>query len=174
MENENQPQLENKGTNNQDNESELIELEWEAPEFENPEKGHWWFIIVGIVALAVFTIALLMSNFIFALLIVISVFIIFVFALKKPKIVKFKIDGSGIMIDEKLLSYRDLRSFWIFYDPPHIKELSIKSKKWLMTLIKIPLEQEDPSQIREALIKFIPEEEQEQSLIDVITRRIGF
>jgi len=152
----------------------LINLEWRAFEFEKYEKGPIWFIIVGALALILFTVALLLKSFIFAVMIILAVFAVFIYALKEPRLINFKIDGKGILIDHKLYEYQDLKSFWIFYDPPETKELSIQSKKWLAPLIKIPLAEEDPTIIRNALIKFIPEEKQELSLIDVIAKNFRF
>ncbi len=143
---------------------ELINIEWQAPEFEKHEKGPKWFILVGIFALAIFTISLFMKNYIFAAMIIIAVFTIFIYALKEPRVINFKIDGKGIAIAQKLYSYSDLESFWIFYEPPQIKELSIKSKKWLMPFLKIHLADQNPLPIRQALIKFIPEELQKSGL----------
>jgi hypothetical protein len=153
---------------------ELINIEWQAPEFEKYEKGAGWFIALGIIALIFFTVVLLMKNFIFAILIVLIVFTIFIYALKQPRVINFKISGKGITIEDKLFAYQELKSFWIFYEIPDIKELSIRSKKWLMPLIKIPLEEQDPSSIRRALIKFIPEQKQELSLVDIIARNLKF
>jgi hypothetical protein len=154
--------------------SELINIEWQAPEFEKHEKGLIWFIILGISALIVFTIVLIMKNFIFAILIVMMVFVIFIYALKEPRIITFKISAKGIDIGDKNHSFGELKSFWIFYEPPEIKELSVRSKKWITPLIKIPLDKQDPSLIRSALIKFIPEQMQEQSLIDILARNLRF
>jgi len=153
---------------------ELIDIQWQAPEFEKYEKGPGWFIVLGIFALIIFTIVLLMKNFIFAILIILALFTIFIYALKEPRLVTFKISGKGITIDTKIYSYDELKSFWIFYEPPQIKELSLKSKKLLMPLIKIPLKEQNPTLVRGALIKFIPEQKQEQSLIDIVARNIRF
>jgi hypothetical protein len=102
------------------------------------------------------------------------VFTIYIYALKQPRIINFKISGKGITIEDKLYTYQELKSFWIFYEAPEIKELSIRSKKLLMPLIKIPLDEQDPTLIRRTLIKFIPEIKQEQSLVDIISRNLKF
>jgi hypothetical protein len=154
--------------------SELINIEWQAPEFEKYEKGTGWFIALGIIALIFFTIVLIMKNFIFAILIVLIVFTIFLYALKQPRIINFKISGKGITIEDRLFAYQELKSFWIFYEVPETKELSVRSKKWMMPLIKIPLKEQDPSLIRRTLIKFLPEQKQELSLVDIIARNLKF
>jgi len=166
--------MDSENQQNKNNEEQLIDIQWTAPEFEKREKSPAWFLAVGIFALIFFTIALLMKNFIFAVLIIISVFAIFIYAIKTPRQINFKIDGKGLWIGEKLYPYEELNSFWIFFEPSQIKELSIKSKKILAPLIKIPLLDQDPVLIRQALIKFIPEEKQEESLVDIIARGIGF
>jgi hypothetical protein len=154
--------------------SELINIQWQAPEFEKYEKGPSWFIVLGISALIVFTIVILMKNFIFAILIVMMVFLIFLYALKEPHLVTFKISGKGIAVNDKIYSFEELKSFWIFYEPPETKELSVRSKKWLMPLIKIPLDKQDPTLIRSTMIKFIPEQKQEESAVDVIAKNLRF
>ena len=160
--------------NNKIQEQQIIDICWAAPEFEKREKSPAWFLIIGVFALVIFAVALLMKNFIFAILILLAVFAVFIYAIKEPRLAHFKIDSSGIAIDEKLYSYAELDSFWIFYEPGAPKELSIKCKKWLTPLIKISIKDRDPIAIRQALSQFIPEEKQEESLADIIARSIGF
>jgi len=155
-------------------EKELVSFEWQAPEFEKHEKGIGWFITAGVLALIIFTIALLMENFIFAFLIILAVFAIFIYALKEPRMIKFKIGSRGITIEQTLYTYEDLRSFWLFYDPPQLQELAIKSKKWLFPLITIPLAGENPIEIRKTLLRFLPEKKEEESLIDALTKYLRF
>lgn len=67
----------------------LIDIQWPAPEFKKHEKGLLWFIIVGIIGLSIFTLALITKNFIFAAMIILAVFTIFIYALKEPLADKF-------------------------------------------------------------------------------------
>src|SRR4030042_375975 len=97
---------------------ELINIQWQADEFEQHEKGTGWYVVAGIIALVFFGIALLMKNFIFAILIILFAFTIFTYARKSPRRVNFKIDSRGISLDDKLHEYQTLESFWIFYEPP--------------------------------------------------------
>ncbi len=161
-------------TQENNKENTLINIEWQAPEFEKHPKGIGWFIAVGIAALALFTISLLSKDYIFLITIILAVFTVFIYALKEPRSVTFKITGQGITIDDKNYRYSDLISFWIFYDPPETKELSIRSKNWYMPMIGIPLGEQNPVALREILIKFIPEEKQEPSLINIISRALRF
>ncbi|MDP3784660.1 MAG: hypothetical protein Q8R12_01115, partial [bacterium] len=73
-----------------------------------------------------------------------------------------------------LYPYDDLKSFWLNYDPPHVKELYVISKKVLLPQLSIPLGQTDPNQIREHLLKFLEEREIQESLADAIARFFRF
>jgi hypothetical protein len=149
-------------------------IEWSAPEFIKHEKDFSWFAAAGIIAAIIFTISLFAKNYIFGIVIILSVFSLYIWAQKEPKKYKFKINPKGIAIGKNIYGYDNLKSFWIFYDPPRIKYLSIESKKILMPKIVIPIGEEDPNKIRGLLIKFLPEKEQEESLTDVLGRHLRY
>jgi len=92
---------------------------------------------------------------------------------KNPKTIKCKIKSEGVQVNRDLYPYENLKSFWIFYNPPYHQELSIRSKNSFASHIRIPLGDEDPVKIRELLLKFIPEKRQEEALVDVFARMVG-
>ena len=93
---------------------------------------------------------------------------------RKPREVTCRIRAEGVQVNRALYPYETLRSFWIFYDPPHHQELSIRSRKaFTGGYIKIPLGNEDPVKIRKILIRFLPERKQEEALVDVFARLVG-
>jgi len=149
-------------------------LEWSALEFIKYKKNPFWFIIGGLIALGLLIFALISRNFIFALLIILAAFSLYIWSQKEPRKIKFAITARGIMIEKNLYNFDNLKSFWLFYDPPEIKYLSLESKKLFMPYIKIPLGDEDPNKIRELLLKFLPEVKQEESLIDALARHLKF
>jgi hypothetical protein len=149
-------------------------IAWSAPEFTKYEKDFSWFAITGIIAAIIFAISLFTKNYVFAIVIILSVFSLYIWSQKEPRKYKFKINPKGITIGKNTYSYDNLKSFWIFYDPPKIKYLSVESKKIIMPRIVIPIGEEDPNKIRELLIKFLPEKEQEESLTDVLGRHLRY
>lgn len=93
---------------------------------------------------------------------------------KNPRDLTCKIRTEGVQVNNDLYPYDSLKSFWIFYDPPHHQELSLRSRAPLTGgYIKIPLGDADPVQIREMLLKFIHEKRQEEGLADALARTIG-
>jgi hypothetical protein len=149
-------------------------VEWSAPEFKQHSKNKSWFMVIGLIAAGLFFWALLTKNILFALLIGLSYFSITAFALKKPRDIRLSITPRGIKIDKTLYSFDNLKSFWIFYEPPEVKELSLRSKKVIMPYIKIPLSEQNPVKVRKILIKYLPERKHKESLIDNLARSLRF
>jgi hypothetical protein len=152
----------------------LQEFKWKALEFPKKKKNKSWFIIPGLITIALGIFALLTDNILFLIAIVLTFFVFYVYANKEPRIIKFKINEKGIEIDEKLHDFDSLRSFWIFYNPPEQKELSLRSRKTFLPYIRIPLDKENPNEIRKFLSDFLPERRHKEAVIDVWMRRIGF
>jgi hypothetical protein len=134
--------------------------------------------IIAVVSLALFAIAALMQ--IFQKNIITTIFfgllgvVILIRAGKKPEVVDFEINPLGVKVGEQLYGFREIKSFWIEYDPAlDIKELSLQLKKWYRTYVKIPIYDQNPVQLRLILLAFLPEAEHEDTLADTVSRRLG-
>ena len=134
--------------------------------------------IIAAVSLALFAIAALMQ--IFQKNIITTIFfgllgvVILIKAGKKPEVVDFEINPLGVKVGERLYGFREVKSFWIEYDPAlGIKELSLQLKKWYHTYVKIPIYEQNPVQLRLVLLKFLPEVEHKDTLADTVSRRLG-
>lgn len=156
------------------NKKTIDQISWTASEFPHYNKDRSWFIILTIIAIGLLLLALFTKNIIFAVLISISFFSIFIYALKKPENVNLVISHKGVKINKTLYEFNSLKSFWIFYEPPEIKEISLRSKKMVMPYIKIPLGEQNPVEIRRFLIKYLPERKHKESLIDNLARILRF
>ncbi len=149
-------------------------IEWSALEFEKHPKDPAWFLASGFLAIIFLVIAIFMKNFLFAIIVILSAFSIFVWAQKQPKKIKFKLTSRGIIINKILYNYENLNSFWIFYEPPEVKHLSIESKKFFMPKIIISLAEQNPEKIKEFLLKYLPEKEHHESAIDALGKYLRY
>lgn len=145
-------------------------FKWSAPEYEYFEKSADWFWAVIVISLSASVAAFILGNFLFGVLIAVSGIAVALHGVKKPRITDFSITARGITINNKLYPYSSLDSFWIRFNPPFEKVLSIKSKKMFMPYILIPLGETDPNAAREILIKFIREKEHDESFIDFLIK----
>jgi len=153
---------------------ELEEFEWEAPEFEKRGKAKSWFIFPAILTIILGIIALLTDNILFLIFIILAFVVFYMYANKEPRILKFKINEKGVEIDGRIHDFDSLRSFWLFYSPPEEKELSFRSKKTFFPYIRIPLADQNPNELRNFLLKFLPEKHHRESIIDIWMKRVGF
>ena len=133
-------------------------------------------LIIGLVGIALITYFAKSGNYLASFLIFLAGATVTINIFKRdknPKTIKCKIKSEGVQINRDLYPYENLKSFWIFYDPPYHQELSIRSKNTFTSHVRIPLGDHDPVKIRELLLKFIPEKRQEEALVDVFARMVG-
>ena len=149
-------------------------IKWETLEYEYIPKSNNWFWSVGIITLGIMFASVLLGNVLFAILVLIGGLAVIIYGARKPKKVAFSFTSRGLQIDKRLFLYENLRSFWIHYDPPYKKLLTIEPKKILIPTLIIPLGDTDPNAVREYFLKFLKEERREESFIQTISRLIGF
>ena len=149
-------------------------ISWEAEEYGYTPKTKDWYWAVFILTIALVVVAYFLSNFLFGVFVLIAGFTVALYGAKRPRRVTFSLLPQGIQIDQRIYSYRSLKSFWVHYDPPHKKEISIVSKKMLVPRIDLPLGDIDPNAVREILIKFLRETEHHESLPNNIAKHLGF
>jgi len=148
-------------------------LEWDAPSFyHNPQKKYLVLVVIalfcGAGATLFFTRDILMTIFL-----ILSPLVLLLYANKRPTISKVIISPAGVTIDDKVYYYKDLKSFWLDYDPNGPKELSLEARQWHLPYIKISTEDQSPVEIRALMINFIREREHERSLIDFLGKKLG-
>ena len=145
-------------------------IEWQAQEYEFHKKSPEWFWALGIITFALVLTAIVLENFLFAALAVLSGFSLALYGARKPRIVAFKIDPRGITVEDKLYDYENIKKFWINYDPPRRKEIFIESKKTFSPLITVELGDADPSLVREYLSLYAKEGKIDEPFITTLAR----
>ena len=149
------------------------EITWEASSFYfNPQKRYLSLTVIALVA-GGGGILFFRGDMLTAIFLLLCSLILILYAGKSPEVSKISINQRGIAIGETVYYYKDLRSFWIHYEPGSLKELSLEAKKWYMPYVKVSIENKNPLVMRSLLVNFIPEKEHEHSLVDIISRKIG-
>ena len=147
-----------------------ILLEWEGPEYEHHPKEKKWYLVASLILSAIIIYALVNNSPIMAITFVLVGIVGYIQLEKKPQILSFKVTYDGILVGDELYHFDNIKSFWIFYQPPHIKILSLSVDAILLPYIHIPVHQIDPVKLREVLLDFIPEKKQKPTIIDTIER----
>ncbi len=150
--------------------SEGVMHAWRGAEYEHYAKEKKWYLVAIIILATIIVYALVTNSPIMAITFILIGAVGYIYLEKPPRILDFKITSSGIMVGNELYEYADIKSFWIFYEPPHTKIISLHIDAILTPYIHIPIHSENPVELRKTLLKFIPEEKQEPSMVDNIER----
>lgn len=141
---------------------------WRANEFEKKEKSFRLILILYLVVFGLIVFALFTDNIFMAIIFILFGVIFHFFNNKEPEIYTFGITSDGVFAQDHIYEFSSLENFWIFFDPEGKKELSLKSKKFFMPYISIPLGSTDPVKVRKILIDFLPETEHNHGIADIL------
>ncbi len=150
-------------------------IQWSAPEYVYHQKGPVWYVVISGIGIAFISYFLFTKDFLTATLFFLLLLILLYFGQKKPRIVKITLSKSGVDIDDMHISFRQIKSFWLIYEPPAIKTLNFETATYFNKVITVQLANQNPSTVRKFLLEFIPEDlEQEEHITDRLSRKIKF
>jgi len=146
--------------------------QWEVPEYEQHERNAGWYILMFSIGIGLVLYGILTGNFIFALIIILFAIILFLQSHQVPQLVPFKITDLGIIIGDRFYLYSELSGFYLIYQPPEVKTLYLDTKSFFRPLLRIPLLDNNPVEIRHALREFLTEdlEKDEEPAADRLAR----
>ncbi len=144
-------------------------ITWRIEEPDLTPKTTEWFWAFGILALSFIVFSILLKNYLLIIILALAIFIIYSSKNKKPELINFRLDNDGLYIEDKFYPYDSFESFWIF--PAHNRELALRHKRHLMPLLIAPFHNNDEPEIRRILNKYLPESEEQESLIDLLRKR---
>ncbi len=148
---------------------------WEAPEFEFYAKGPSWYWISILISVVLLAVALWQKNFLFAAFIIIAEVSVFHWASAVPRSINFEIDGVGVKIGQKhAYAYAELEHFAFNKSEGEIKELIFKHRTKFKPYIKLSVAPSLVPEIRNHLANFLPEEEYEEPMADVLGKFLRF
>ena len=150
-----------------------FKIEWEAHEHAYKERSPDWFWAVGILAVSIAIVAIILSNVIFGILVLIATFTLMLSINKEPEIVHAAVTETGITKGKVHYPYSSLASYWLDSEHPHPK-LLLRSKKFFLPLIVVPMGNANAVEIDKALAEFLPEEEQSLPLLEKMLEVLGF
>ena len=149
-------------------------ISWKALEYKRKEKTTDWYWAVGLIALAMVITSFILHDVLFAVLIVISTAILLSFSIVAPKVVDISINQKGVIVGKEMYPFATLESFWVESSDKNNQKILLKSKKMIMPLISVPLEELHHLDVREFLLQYLPEIEMHEPMSQKIMERLGF
>ncbi len=147
-------------------------IEWSALEHEARERGPYWFLFPGVVALALIIFGFFSKNYFFIAFVIPAFLLLGVYMKRDPRTVSYAIDGEGVKAAGTIYPFSNIKSFYVF-DKNGVNELSLEVKSVLSPFLRLPLGETNPGKVRTCLIRFLPEEEHKELATDQIARSLG-
>lgn len=141
---------------------------WQANEFEKKEKNTRLVLILYLIVFGLVIFSLFTDNIFMAIIFILFAVIFYFLSNKEPENYTFGITSDGVFAQDHIYEFSSLENFWIFFNPEGKKELSLKSKKFFMPYVSIPLGSADPVKIRKILINFLPETEHNRGIANIL------
>lgn len=131
---------------------------WTYYEYHPHERGRLWWILFWIVSLGLVVYAGLTQNFLFAVIILIFDIIILYRHYQKPEPIECEIYDHGVVLGEQYLPWKNIKKFWIVYDPPEVKRLYFTYDSVLRPHSSISFNEVNPIELRNFLKQYVIED----------------
>jgi len=162
-----------------------VHFAWTFSEFPQYQRDRRWYMRAAVVT-AIFLLYAILDprislmkpylsfsgpNYLFAFLIILFALVISLHH-RSDNTLEFKITEDGIMLNQRLYPYQEIRNFYIIYDPPAVKTLYFEPKSFFNPRIPVHLEDQDPVAIREVLNQYLSEdlEREDEPVSDHLSR----
>ncbi len=146
-------------------------IQWQVPEYQKHKRGRNWYILAAlfvIIALffSFFTISgwqLVFlgpkSNFLFAIIILMSMAIMIIHDSQEPRMVTIKLNPDGIQIGGRFYDYDEINKFCVLYKPKQsVKNLYLEFNNKMLPRLSVPLRRQDPLNVRNYLVRYLEED----------------
>lgn len=149
-------------------------ISWKALEYKRREKTADWYWAVVIIALCIVVTAFILKDGLFAIFIIIATAMLLTFSVREPKWIDIAIDQRGLTVGHDTYPFATLTEFWVDISEKQNEKIIVRSKKMILPLIIIPIEEHHHLDVREFLLKHLPEKELHEPLGQKIMERLGF
>jgi hypothetical protein len=131
---------------------------WEVNEYEKYIRDRRWYMIMGGLGVLLVAYAVFSANYLFALIIILFAIVMYLHDIQTPLAIPFAITSTGIILGVKHYRYSELANFWLIYNPSEVKNLYFTLNNSIKHRLQIPLLDNDPLQIRDYLLQYLPED----------------
>lgn len=126
-------------------------IKWETAEYPKYSRGKAWYVVALVIGLLLLAYALIITNFLFAIIVLIFGIIVALQGKRGPDTVQVEITETGLAFGDRFMPYQDIDRFAIVYDPPEVKHVYFEFKSGVRPRLGICLEDQNPVKVREVL-----------------------
>lgn len=150
------------------------EVIWTASEFIAHNKSLGWYSLLALAAVALAALVYLLTKDLVSVSIIIFVALVLgVAAKRKPRVLNYQLNGSGIAIGQKFYAYHEFRSFSVMQEGAFSSIMFIPLKRFMPT-ISIYYDPQDEERIVQMLSYYLPLENHTRDAVDSLIHHIRF
>lgn len=148
-------------------------VHWSAVEYINGEKGGLWFILFGLIVLAlVATDVLFLHAYTFSALVVVMAISVIVFSRRPARTIDYTLSGDqGLYIGEKLYHFSEFKSFGLVRDHNQHSLMLIPTKRFSPG-VSVYFPEEVGEKIVDILGARLPMENLKLDMIDIVVQKL--
>jgi len=135
-----------------------LHLGWDFASTTKHLRSRGWYIGASIIGGFSLIFALVTSNFLFAVILIILALILVLQSRQNQARLLCGITEDGVEVGTEFYDYDALKDFWIAYKPPRVKKLYVTFKSTFRPMLIIPLENQNPLRVRKVLLDYLPED----------------
>ena len=151
-----------------------FDLEWSSYEHEYRIRGPYWFLYPLSAATVGIVFGITTHSYLFVSFVAVAFLMLTYYAKRPPRMLTYRIEKRGVWVEDKLIDYGKLKSFWIFTHALMAPELLLATENLINPLIHIRLEGVNPDDVRSVISQYLLEKEQKDLASHQIARIIGF
>ena len=164
-------------TNVQEVSAEVVDpgqsFSWQASEFIHHQKSAGWYATLALITVALVSAAILTQQWFSIALFATMTAAVVVYASKEPRVLSYRIDTTGITIDNKPNAYKNFKSYSVLKDTGwHMIDLDPTQR--FAPRVSIIFDDADLDQITQILDTKLPRIDREPDWIERLTRSIRF
>ncbi len=149
-------------------------IRWTASEFLDHQKTAGWYIKAILAILGIAVVAYVLTADIFTPIAVIVLGgLLLVAAQRKPRVVEYELDASGLMVNGKHFPFENFSAFSVAEEGAIESIVLLPTKRWAAT-VSLYFPPEEGQSIFELLGSYVPFEEHKTDAIDRFLKRIRF
>lgn len=152
------------------NQEKIQYLRWPVREYNQPDRDRNWYIIASALAFLMIFFSFFSfsgwrlvflgsnSNFLFALIIMMTIAIMFSNHHREPLMIDVELGPEGIKVGKNFYDYDSLKNFVVLYKPKEsLKNLYFEYKSSWQPRLSIPLRRMDAITVRNFLVRYLEE-----------------
>lgn len=146
-------------------------ISWKSPEFIRYPRTMLWFLIGGLIDMALLGYAYYSGSITMALVFLVLPAVILLEQRKHPEMKEVIFSPYGIKFGTRKFPYSEIKKFWILHHPPHVNELHILTNNRISPEVTIHMMNIDPVLLRNFLITQISElEGKKEPFLETLVR----